>query len=180
MTRFIALATLGVCLVSGCANSQPQACTPEWRLMYRHDADGRGITGDKKALLDAVRRGAPLRFAWGFSATAGAVSVEHSAEPVFVTIMQGEHVFVQLPEHIAQASYAQPEQARFDTPSVMWRGLMGSDGSFDAVYVDRATGKEVRRFPQRAGIAWFAQVPPDACAQPPLELAVPGGVRAVN
>ncbi|MND09586.1 hypothetical protein D3C83_330400 [compost metagenome] len=57
---------------------------------------------------------------------------------------------------------------------------MGTDGTFDAVYVDRATGKEVRRFPQRAGLAWFAQLPSSACPmQAPLELASPGGVRAV-
>ena len=164
-----------------CMDPRAHSCVPEWRMVYRHDTDGRPIAGDKQSLLDAVRRGVPLRFAWGFSgATAGgAVSVEHSAEPVFLTIMEGEHVFVQLPEHIAQASYARPEQARFDSPAVMWRGLMGTDGSFDAVYVDRATGKEVRRFPQRVGLAWFALLPPAACLAPPLELAVPGGVRAV-
>jgi hypothetical protein len=56
---------------------------------------------------------------------------------------------------------------------------MGSDGTFDAVYVDRASGKEVRRSPQRAGLAWFALLPPASCAtQAPLDLAVPGGARA--
>ena len=165
-----------------CLEAREQSCAPEWRLVYRHDADGKPVAGRKQALLDAVRAGAPVRFAWGFAGTAGgaAVSVEHAADPVFLTIMGGEHVFVQLPEHIAQASYARPEAARFDAPSVMWRGLMGSDGTFDAVYVDRATGKEVRRFPQRVGLAWFAYLAPEGCpAPPPLELSVPGGVRAL-
>ena len=165
-----------------CLDQRAQTCGPEWRLVYRHDADGKPLAGTKQALLDAVRRGASLRFAWGISGTnaTGAVSIEHVAEPVFLTIMEGEHVFVQLPEHIAQSSYARPDGARFDTASVMWRGLMGSNGVFDAVYVDRATGKEVRRLPQRVGLAWFALLPPAACSmQTPLELAVPGGVRAV-
>jgi hypothetical protein len=181
MTRLIALLALAPVLTAACAPSISETCVPAWRMVYRHDADGRGIAGDKRDLLDAVRRGAPLRFAWGFSAATGGgqVAVEHSAEPVFVTIMQGEHVFVQLPEHIAQSSYFDPQRARFDSPSVMWRGLMGSDGTFDAVYVDRASGKEVRRFSQRAGLAWFALLPQPACLTPPLELAVPGGVRAV-
>jgi hypothetical protein len=167
---------------SWCVDPRAQSCAPEWRMVYRHDADGKPLAGDKRALLDAVRRGAAIRFAWGFSAKAGdkPISVEHAAEPVFLTIMEGEHVFVQLPEHIAQSSYFDPRAVRFDSPSVMWRGLMGSDGTFDAVYVDRATGKEVRRFPQRVGLAWFALLPPAGCAAaPPLELAVPGGVRAV-
>lgn len=181
MVRLTVVVILASIVSTGCARNMPEACVPAWRMVYRHDADGRALAGDKQSLLDAVRRGSPLRFAWGFAANSGGtpISVEHSAEPVFVTVMQGEHVFVQLPEHIAQASYFRPEQARFESPSVMWRGLMGTDGTFDAVYVDRATGKEVRRFPQRVGLAWFALQPSPACLAAPLELAVPGGVRAV-
>ena len=163
-----------------CVDSRAHACAPQWRLTYRHDADGRAVEGSRAALLDAIRRGAPLRLAWGLASGTGTppVVLEHTAEPVFLTVMSGEHVFVQLPEHIAQSSYAQPERARFDQASVMWRGLMGTDGTFDAIYVDRATGKEVRRLPQRAGIAWFAELPGPGCeGQPPLRLAVPDGVR---
>jgi hypothetical protein len=166
-----------------CIDPRAVSCAPQWRLVYRHDADGAPIEGNRQALLDAVRRGAPVRVAWGFSGTAGTtpITVEHTADPVFLSIMEGQHVFIQLPEHIAQASYYQPGQARFDQPSVMWRGLMGSDGTFDAVMTDRATGAEVRRLPQRAGLAWFAEIAPPGCAQPaPLQLAVPGGVRPVR
>ena len=165
-----------------CVDPRAAACAPQWRLVYRHDADGRPTDGSKEMLLEAIRRGAPLRVAWGFAAdrpALGPVAVEHAIDPVFVTVMGGEHVFVQLPEHIAQTSYAQPEGARFDQASVMWRGLMGTTGTFDAVYVDRATGREVHRFPQRAGLAWFAELSsPECAAQAPLTLAVPNGVRA--
>lgn len=163
-----------------CLDPRAVSCVPRLQLVYRHDADGRPVEGSKQVLLDAVRSGAPLRFAWGaaIAAAGGTRTVEHSAAPVFVSIMRGEHVFVQLPEHIAQASYADPDLARFDVPKVMWRGLMGSDGTFDAVMVDRASGAEVRRLPQRAGIAWFAELPPAGCGTTaPLNLAVPGGVR---
>lgn len=163
-----------------CIDPRAASCAPQWRMVYRHDADGKPVDGNKSALFDAIRRGAALRLAWGFatSAAAGPIAVEHVAEPVFVTVMNAEHVFVQLPEHIGQASYAQPDQARFDQPQVMWRGLMGSDGTFDAVLVDRATGKQVRRLPQRAGLAWFAELPGPECeTQAPLTLAVPNGAR---
>jgi hypothetical protein len=36
--------------------------------------------------------------------------------------------------------------------------------------------EELRRLAQRARIAWFALAPEPACAPPPLELAVAGGV----
>jgi hypothetical protein len=163
-----------------CIDDRASACaTPAWRLVYRHDADGRALSGTKEALFDSVRRGYPLRLSWGFEASVEGrtIAVEHSAEPAFVTIMNGGDLFAQLPEHIAQASYFEPEKALFENPSVMWRGLLGTNGAFDAVFVDRATGREVRRLPQRAGVAWFALAPAEACAPPPLELAVPGGVR---
>lgn len=92
--------------------------------------------------------------------------------------MGGKEVVVQLPEHIAQHSYVDPSGAAFENAAVMWRGLMSTDGTFDAVWVNRATGEEVRRLPQRAALAWFAFVPPSSCCgQSPIELAVPGGVR---
>lgn len=119
-------------------------------LVYRHDADGKAIEGSRDALLDAVRRGADVRVAWGFSGAPpnGRTAVEHAA-PVFVTIAQETHVFVQIPEHIAQQIYHTAEGARFDKAGVIWRGLFGSDGTFDAIWVDRATGQEVRRRSRR-------------------------------
>jgi hypothetical protein len=152
-------------------------------MVYRHDADGKPIAGAKSALFDAIRSGAPIRFAWGTKRERDGtiVSVEHSAEPVFLTIMSGKEVVVQLPEHIAQRSYADPSGAAFESPAVMWRGLMSTDGAFDAVWVNRVTGEEVRRVPQRVGLAWFAFLPPGNCSvQPPIELATPGGVRRVD
>jgi hypothetical protein len=161
-----------------CVDDRSAACSPQWRLAYRHDADGRALSGSKPALFEAVRRGYPLRLAWGFSAERGrAIRLEHSAEPVFVSIIDDRDLFVQVPEHIAQASYHEAEKVLFDKPSVMWRGLLSTTGVFDAVFVDRATGVEVKRLPQRAAVAWFAYAPADACSPSPLTLAVPGGVR---
>lgn len=153
--------------------------TPKWRLVYHHDAEGKPLGGSKDALLDAVRRGYPIRFAWGLSRRANGrpSSVEHLAEPVFLTIIDGNELVVQLPEHIAQASYWDVAQAKFDNPSVMWRGLMSTTGDFDAVMVDRATGKTIRRLPQQARIVWYALSPdPTFESRPAPKLAVPDGV----
>lgn len=155
---------------------------PSWRLAYRHDADGKPVEGRKEGLLDAVRRGTPIRLAWGgaFTTPTGNVTVEHAAEPVFTSIMGGE-VFAQLPEHMAQTSYFDPLKATFEAPPAMWRGLLGSTGSFDAVYVDRATGKEILRLPQKAGVAWFTFGSGEpSCEGVALTLAVPGGVRPAS
>jgi hypothetical protein len=161
-----------------CIDGRAACALPSWRLVYQHDTSGAAIEGTKTELFDAIRRGYPIRFAWG--AAAGTrekpVSVEHAAEPVFISIMGESELFVQLPEHIAQASYHEPAKAVFDKPAVMWRGMMGTNGSFDAVMVDRASGKEVWRMPQRARIAWFAYAPDALCAGTPVKLAVRDGV----
>jgi hypothetical protein len=161
-----------------CIDGRAACAVPSWRMVYLHDKNGTAIEGAKSALFDAIRRGYPIRFAWG--AAVGTpekpVSVEHAAEPVFLTIMGESELFVQLPEHIAQASYHDPLRAAFGKPQVMWRGMMGTDGSFDAVMVDRASGKEVQRMPQRARIAWFAYAPDALCAGKSVRLAERDGV----
>jgi hypothetical protein len=153
-----------------CVDSRAACALPSWRLVYLHDRSGAAIEGRKAALFDAVRSGYPIRFAWG--AAVGTpekpASVEHAAEPVFISIMGESELFVQLPEHIAQAA--------FGKPGVMWRGMMGTNGSFDAVMVDRGTGKETWHMPQRARIAWFAYAPDALCAGNPVTLATRGGV----
>jgi hypothetical protein len=162
-----------------CVDPRASACAvPQWRLVFHNDAQGDTVQGSRSALAEAIRRGQPLRVAWGFAAdTEGRrLTLEHSAEPVFVSLLDGVEVVAQLPEHVAQAEYHRLARATFDEGSVLWRGLLRSDGVFDAVWVDRGTGREVRRLPQRARIAWFAFAPDPACAPPPAELAVAGGV----
>ncbi|MEM9304844.1 MAG: hypothetical protein AAGE01_22215 [Pseudomonadota bacterium] len=153
----------------------PPACRSGWQLMVQTDTDGAVLMGSKHRLFDAVRRGLPIRLAWGGRGRSDATrSVEHVAVPDFVTITGGSELFAQLPEHIAQASYWDAASSRFDDPGVLWRGMLGTDGSFDAAWTDRGTGETLRRVPQRARVAWFAA---ETCAAgPALELAVPGGV----
>lgn len=88
----------------------------------------------------------------------GVADLAHWADSGFVTEFEGE-VFAQ----IADIQRQSPQRGQ---------------AVFDAVWVDRATGREVRRLPQRAGLAWFAELPSRDCAvQAPLTLAVPNGVR---
>lgn len=150
---------------------------PSWALLYRNGPDGERLAGSKEALFAAIRSGQPIQIAWGFAAERNGerLSVEHLIEPVFLSIVNGSDVVAQMPEHIAQAAYVNPDRALFgDEPGTLWRGLMTTKGVFDAVWVDRGTGKMVRRHPQRAAMSWFAPAAP--LLKTPT-LAVPGGVR---
>lgn len=146
-----------------------------WVALYKNDTDGTSIAGSKEALLAAIRAGQPIHLAWGASTVRDGQtkSVEHLATPVFITIIDGKEVVVQLPEHIAQRSYWYPDRALFDDNAIMWRGLMSTTGTFDAIWVNRATGEVTRRSPQRAAITWFAR---QAAPVDTPSLAIPGGV----
>ncbi len=147
---------------------------PQWRLLYQHDRTGKPLQGSKDRLIDSIRYGEPIRIGWGvFHPEDAARSVEHAIEPVFITITNQSEVSAQLPEHIAQASYWDPDQAEFADPAVMWRGLVSTTGHFDAAWTHRATGETVRRAPQQHQLTWYGQTIATHCQKPAIPLAAP-------
>lgn len=130
-----------------------------WRLIYKHDVNGHRLYGKKTALLEAVRSGQAIQIGWGLLRKIEGVerSIEHTISPVFVSIIDNKEVVAQMPEHIAQKSYWDSDNSLFKDGAVLWRGLATTEGRFDAIWVNRATGKTVRRSPQRAAFSWYAQ-----------------------
>jgi hypothetical protein len=150
-------------------NRAPTA--PAWRIVYKHDGEGRPIGGSKQALIDAVRAGQEVRVAWGVRDPRDSTrSVEHTALSVFTTVVNGNEVFVQVAEHVAVADYWERESQDVGDPRVSWVGTLGTTGRFNAVWYNRATGEEARRLPQRATITWMVTpaVTRGRSAPPPL------------
>lgn len=163
-----------------CNNSNkdvPATRDPLWRSVFRTGVNGEELSGSRDNLLMAVRAGLPIRVGWGLSRERDGktISVEHVADPVFVTIVNSDEVVVQLPEHISQKSYWNANQAFFDEPAVMWRGILSTTGTFDAIWVNRTTGETIRRSPQRAAFTWYAMQSPKTVIP---TLAVPDGIKS--
>jgi hypothetical protein len=127
---------------------------PIWKLLYQHDADGKALAGDIVELLNHVRAGAPIRYAYR-------VGKEHEIEHVFpaehITINKG-HVHAQMARMASQ---------RWDNPNlVVWFGekpfhyyeLVGTDGNIDGMAIDTETAKVIHHQQRKAEISWFAQV----------------------
>lgn len=170
---FSVMAFLFVTVISGAHAGQ--SCLPVWTMQYQHDTMGRGIAGSKQDLFDAIRRGESIRMAWG--GARGERTWEHTADPVFVTIASNSEVYAQLPPHMSQASYSQPETSRFTKPLMLWYGRLGTDGTFDAAWIHPGTGEQMRRVPQRARVAWLSLTAPMGCPRTKeIDMAVPGGV----
>ncbi len=158
--------------------AEAAACeNAHWRLVFQNDAQGRDIGGDRGHLVNALRRGSPIRVAWGEKLPDGRSVVEF-AEPAFTSLMGERDVVVQFPEVLIQTDYLDATKAALRDPPLVWRGLMSTDGRFDAVMVDQETGKVVRRLAQRASMTWYALAPAAGCDDRPTPmLARPGGVR---
>jgi hypothetical protein len=156
--RVLLVYTMLMVLGASVGAQSPAAPTGAWVAVYKHDGAGRSIAGDKQALVAAVRRGQSVRVSWGVQHPRDSSrSVEHTALPVFTTVVDGAEVFVQVAEHVAFADYWARDGQAPGNPRETWTGILGTTGTFNALWYNRATGTEVRRLPQRVTMTWFVQ-----------------------
>jgi hypothetical protein len=146
-----------------------------WRLMYVNGPDGEALGGERERLLAALRRGSPVRVAWGEAAPDGAWSVEEFASTTFVNIMGGRDVVAQIEPAAIQSHYTDPDRAGLRVPLTEWHAVIATTGRFEAVMVDRRSGAERRRLVQRTTVHWYALAPDPACDNRPLADVAPPG-----
>ena len=93
-----------------------------WQMVFKNDANGKVIYGDKGELIDAVRLGYPIRIGWG------SARVEHVANADFLTIFEGE-VFAQIKTIVGQAPRIDGDsiKIRFRTQN-HWTKMAGTNG----------------------------------------------------
>jgi len=161
-------------VVSGClaGPSTPSS----WRLVYQNDLDGKTLSGSKEALAKALKRGSPIRVAWGEKLKDG-TSVVEFAVPDFVSLMNDQDVVVQFPGHVIQTSYLDPSTAELRVPNpTVWRAMMASNGRYHQFHYDLKTGEITRVMSARTNASWYALVPDDDRRAAP-ELALPDTFR---
>ena len=150
------------------ASCQAQT-SPSWHLMLSHDSEGQVQSGSIENIVNAVRSGCQLRIAWGARRAADpSQTIEHIAEPKWVSVRNGNNVEVQLDDFLINHSVlGEPEEEhanreRFGGTSktVMWRANLKTDGSFDAVWYSPQTGELITRIPQQHKMKWFADCQP--------------------
>jgi hypothetical protein len=149
--------------------------TDQWRLVFVNGPDGRDVSGKREDLLRAIRRGSPVRVGWGEAAADGKWSVEEYANTSFVNIMAGREVIAQIEPGLIQSSYIDPDKAGLKTPLVDWLAMIGTNGRFDAVTIDRKSGEQLRRLVQRTTVYWYALAPDPRCDVRPEPKVAPRG-----
>lgn len=158
---------------SACTDELQHASPHEWRLVYQNSLDGRPITGSVDELIGALKRGSPIRVAWG--GVDGAEGSDDSwiefVEPDFTTVIDDSAVVVQFPQSFIQTSYTDVGETYLQTdPPTVWRALMSTDGTYHQFHYDLRTGEITREMYARTEMSWFALAAPrdgESVGEPP-------------
>ncbi len=148
-----------------------------WRALYQNDVSGRAVFGNKKAVLDAVKRGCPVRVAWGEKLPDGTTDIEYST-PDFISLVNDSDLVVQFPKSSIQTDYMHVEKSFLKTdPPTVWKALMSTDGHYHQFHQDGVTGRVTRVMYLRASMLWYADMGGEAGegSQVP-DMRIPGGI----
>jgi hypothetical protein len=168
---------LGAFTLQRPGRADPGCRVPSWRFVFQNDANGNDASGSRRQLLDALRRGSPLRVAWGATEPDGRSVVEF-ADVGFTSLMNGRDLVVQFQPALIQTDYLDPTRAALRRPPLEWHGLMSTDGRFDAVMLDLEGDTVFRRLAQRAPMSWYALAPDPLCDDRSIpELAPTGAIK---
>lgn len=132
----------------------PNSTTSGWQLVYKNDATGKGVFGDKAQLLDAVRLGYPIRIGWG------STRVEHVADADFLTIFNGTEVFAQIKPIIGQRPQVNGDSLKitFRTNN-KWVKMAGTNGFSTSLMTDYLQDTIVGNGERYTATTWYVNYP---------------------
>jgi len=122
-----------VFLLASCG--QKEGVDSEWKIIYKNDANGVTLQGDKSKLIDAARLGYPIRVGFGGrSKTDTSRSIEHIADADFISIANGKEVFAQINEIYGQKPHLDSDTLRIDLKHKnKWTIIIGSNGEISTL-----------------------------------------------
>lgn len=132
-----------------------------WKSVYSHDENGKSISGNIENLFDGLRKGYSLKIGWSWTRQIGdsMVTLEHIAEPIFVTIIQKKNVSAIINAHPLLKSYIDINKQEFDNPENIWQCVLTTQGTFNAMVFKKSTGEKTKDWPQRHQMTWFLEYP---------------------
>jgi len=127
-----------------------------WRPVFQNDVSGHTLSGNKKALLRAVKQGCPIRVAWGERLPDGTTDIEYST-PDFISLVNDSDLVVQFPASAIQTDYMNAHKSFLKTdPPTVWKALMSTDGHYHQFHQNITTGQVTRIMYLRASMLWYA------------------------
>jgi hypothetical protein len=159
-TALIILVLLTLARV-GHAQRKPIEVKTGWTSVYAHDEKGNHTSGSMDELMNGLRKGYSLKIGWSWTRQLGdsTVTLEHFAEPIFVTIIQQKHVSAIINPHPLLKNYIDRSKQEFDNPANLWQCVLTTEGKFNAMVYNRTTGEIVKDWPQRHKMVWYLEYP---------------------
>jgi hypothetical protein len=178
MARFFFIA-----LLTSCALAFSESCRVikstgpvTWHLVYQNDSLGRPIAGSKHRLIEAVKRGSPVRVAWGEKLDDQTSDVEFST-PEFVTLVNDSDLVVQFPASMIQTDYMTAKKSMLKTdPPMQWRALMSTDGHYHQFHTELNATDVKRVMWLKTAMAWYV-LAPENDKRPVPDLALKNGIQ---
>ncbi len=132
-----------------------------WTAVYAHDENGKPTFGTIETLLNGLRKGYSVKIGWSWTRTISdsTVTLEHFAEPIFVTLIQEKNVSVIINAHPLLKNYIDIGKQHFDNPKNIWQCVLTTQGTFNAIVYDQSTGALVKDWPQRQKMIWYLEYP---------------------
>jgi len=105
------------------------------KILLKTDSEGKVSQGSIEALIKAIQAGTSIRVGWEFDINNdGIMEVEHWIDAGFLTIMNG-HVFNQIEPIYQQIPKMDIPQIEINASSVMWTGVVGTNGKLLSRFV---------------------------------------------
>lgn len=135
-----------------------------WQLVFKNDATGKALFGNKTALLDAIRLGYPIRIGWGSN------RVEHVADADFLTIFEGKEVFAQIKPIIGQRPAIDGDSLKIHfRANNKWVKMASTNGFSTSLMTDYLQDSIVGNNTRYGATTWYVNYPinpPNITAKP--------------
>lgn len=155
----LALVAMILMASSNKTTNEDQNNCNQWQLVFKNDEQGKVISGNKKELRDAVRKGYPIRVGWGSRRSIDTTkSVEHFANASFLTIANSTEVFAQIDPIIGQNPNLDSDTLTINfRERYQWSLIVGSNGFSDRLNVDTFNDTIAGHRNRATEVSWFVK-----------------------
>ncbi|MEM8847249.1 MAG: hypothetical protein AAGD17_09130 [Bacteroidota bacterium] len=130
----------------------------DWQLVYRNDANGKTLFGEKQELLNAVRNGNPVKIGFGGQLRRDTtLTIEHVFEAHFFTILNDSEVYAQMSPIIGQNPLIEKDTTNILFRNTQWNIIVGTNGFSDRLTMSLSQDTILSQNQRKMNVSWFVK-----------------------
>ena len=130
----------------------------DWQLVYRNDADGKTLFGEKQELLNAVRNGNSVKIGFGGQLRRDTtLTIEHVFEAHFFTILNDSEVYAQMSPIIGQNPLIEKDTTNILFRNTQWNIIVGTNGFSDRLTMSLSQDTILSQNQRKMNVSWFVK-----------------------